>query len=96
MTLSEFRAWFEGFTDNMSKPPTAEQWKKIKAKVKQIDGEPITERIFIGRYWPRPYRPYWHDTIWLSGSSDGSPNFSSRTAMYAAGKADAANQTGLA
>ena len=66
MTLSEFKAWFEGFTENMpggsGGAPTTEQFAKIKAKVAEIDGAPVTERIYIDRYWPTIYRqwePYW-------------------------------------
>jgi hypothetical protein len=33
VTLSEFKAWFEGFTDNIDGAPTPEQWAKVKEKV---------------------------------------------------------------
>ncbi len=58
MDVSEFKAWFEGFTEDMPKPPNAKQWKRIKARVKQVDGTPTTERFFHDHYW-RPYAPYW-------------------------------------
>jgi hypothetical protein len=66
MTLSEFRAWFEGFTESQDGPPNAKAWKRIKERVAEISGAPITERIFVDRYrdyldWPdtrRPYRAY--------------------------------------
>lgn len=53
MTLAEFKAWFEGFTEDMDAPPTAKQWKRIKARVAQIDGAAVTrEVIWRDRYWP--------------------------------------------
>lgn len=33
MTLNEFRAWFDGFSEAIGDAPTPEQWAKIKAKV---------------------------------------------------------------
>lgn len=56
MTLSEFKAWFEGFTENMDGPPSADQWKRIKKRVKEIDWTP--RHIFIDRY-VHPYRTWW-------------------------------------
>lgn len=64
MTLSEFKAWFEGFTEGMEGAPTADQFAKIKAKVEKIDGAVTTYPIFVDRWLPhaygfRDYRPYW-------------------------------------
>ena len=36
MTLSEFKAWFEGFTESMEKAPTPNQWERIKERVAKI------------------------------------------------------------
>jgi len=52
MTLSEFRAWFEGFTEEMDEAPSKKQWERIKKRVKEIDGTTTTERVFVERYWP--------------------------------------------
>lgn len=74
MTPKEFKAWFEGFTEAMEGRPTEDQWKKIKARVAQIDGTPTSYPVFVDRYWPRwhpqpaPYRPYWVETLLSSGS----------------------------
>ena len=57
MTLSEFKAWFEGFTELMSGPPTADQWKRIKKRVREIDGEWTPRHIFVDRY-VHPYRTW--------------------------------------
>lgn len=57
MNLQEFKAWFEGFTESLDRPPNAKQWKRIRAKVDEIDGTVTTERIYIDRYLPR--YPYW-------------------------------------
>ena len=53
MLVNEFKAWFDGFTEQMTKPPTATQWKRIKARVKQIDDAPVTEYVY--RDYFRPY-----------------------------------------
>lgn len=82
MTLSEFKAWFEGFTESMEVAPTEAQFAKIKAKVALIDGAVTTYPVFIDRYWrqgfPRPWPyyapnyPYWTST---TGGSIGAGTF---------------------
>ncbi len=63
MTPSEFKAWFDGFTEAIEDQPSKKQWARIKERVSQIDGTPITERIYVDRYWPYPrpwpYYPYY-------------------------------------
>lgn len=103
MTLSEFKAWFEGYTDGMGdQPPNAKQWEAIKAKVGKITGERTTYPVFVDRYVPAPWRPYWRDGITYSGSlSSGTADadagiwqndvsFDSHKSMYSLGKAEAA------
>lgn len=69
MNLSEFRAWFEGFTENISGVPTKKQWARIKERVEEITPDPTPWPIFIERY-VRPYRPWWSDgTTWSSAQS---------------------------
>jgi uncharacterized protein YeaO (DUF488 family) len=100
MTPSEFKAWFDGFTEAFSGVPTKAQWARIKARVAEIDGKPVTERVFIDRYWP-PYRPWrdWHYTSWgatanptmtlAQGVTSQGRRYSATSAMYALGKSDA-------
>ena len=103
MTLAEFKAWFEGFTESMSKAPNEAQWKRIKARVKEIDGTATTERIFVDRYWPT-VRPYWYPSWIVSGTGGAGSavyysntaqqlpqniTFSATTAMADLGRADA-------
>lgn len=52
MTPTEFKAWFDGFTEAFGGCPTKAQWARIKTRVAEIDGRPITERHYIDRYWP--------------------------------------------
>lgn len=33
MTLSEFKAWFSGFTESMDSTPNEKQWGRIKERV---------------------------------------------------------------
>lgn len=56
MKLNEFKAWFEGFTEDMERAPTAKQWKRIKERVGEIDGVAISYPVYIDRY-VRPYFP---------------------------------------
>ncbi len=64
MTPQEFKAWFDGFTEAFTGVPTKAQWSRVKERVGEIDGKPVTERIFVDRYYPLyqrhwDYRPYW-------------------------------------
>lgn len=62
MKITEFKAWFEGFTENIEGAPTEAQFEKIKAKVAEIDGQPVTERVYLDRYvvpWRRTWDEYW-------------------------------------
>jgi len=54
MTLQEFKAWFEGYTECMEDRPTEKQWARIKERVSRIDGVQTT----IHHYHDR-YSPYW-------------------------------------
>jgi hypothetical protein len=95
MTLSEFKAWFEGFTEDMAGPPSAKQWKKIQARVSEITGEPLTQHHFYHRYW----NPYFWSSFGLSqgvGALNSAEPFNltnqgwnSASAMQLLGKADA-------
>lgn len=57
MNLSEFKAWFEGFTEDMDGEPNAKQWKRIKKRVSEITSDPTPWPIFVDRY--RPYIERW-------------------------------------
>lgn len=64
MNLSEFRAWFEGFTENLDGTPNDKQWKRIKKRVSEITPDPTPWPVFVDRY-----RPYWHETWSLSAGA---------------------------
>lgn len=68
MTLNEFKAWFDGFTENVSKAPTIKQWARIKERVGEINDVAVTERIYVDR-WVTPYRPYWSTYSYWSNAS---------------------------
>lgn len=71
MTLGEFKAWFAGFTEGMKGTPNTKQWARIKERVGQIDGAPVTKEVihhWMKHYYP-PYYPYWVST---STSASGS------------------------
>ena len=92
MNLSEFRAWFEGFTEEMDGPPSTKQWKRIKKRVSEIIDAPTTYPVFIDRY-VRPYPWYWQGggRTYISASSqtDKQSEWSSSSAFTALGRADA-------
>lgn len=54
MTLSEFKSWFEGFTESMKIAPNEKQWARIKARVLEIDGTETTKTIFNQNNLYRP------------------------------------------
>lgn len=94
MTLSEFKAWFEGFTEGMEAAPDEKQWERIKARVKDIDGVAVTRTVFVDRY-VAPYRPYWSSLDVFGGnlmagsmSVGKSDAFESHNAMLDLGKAE--------
>lgn len=58
MTPSEFKAWFQGFTEALEGTPSVAQWARIKARVAEIDGRAITEHVYINRYVPHYYPNY--------------------------------------
>lgn len=103
MTLTEFKAWFDGYTENLEGAPNGKQWKRIKEQVSQIDGAPITHTVYVDRY-VRPGYPYYGALGFaqntFSADAIGSQsynrsaarsNFDGATAMYAAGKMEAGN-----
>lgn len=53
MSLSEFKAWLEGFEEAMGgNPPSADQWKMIKAKLAKVEiVRPAAHRDVLPRGW---------------------------------------------
>ena len=68
MTPGEFKAWFDGFCEAFDKAPSLKQWARIKERVAEIDGKPVTERVYVDRYLPyiRPWvtGPYYGPGYW--------------------------------
>lgn len=56
MNLSEFKAWFEGFTESMDGPPGEKAWKRIQDRIKSIKSDEPTARHVFHEYYERP----WH------------------------------------
>lgn len=59
MTLAEFKAWFDGFTESLDDVPSSKQWKRVKEQVGKIDGTVTTYPVFVDRYLPVRHYPYW-------------------------------------
>lgn len=66
MILSEFKAWFEGFTEGLEGPPTKAQFDRMKAKVADITGTPVTYPVYVDRYI-ETLRPYYRQYPWAAG-----------------------------
>lgn len=106
MTLTEFKAWFEGFTEDMDGAPSEKQWERIKSRVGEVNGAPVTERVYVDRYYPTIWNgiPRWGSLVGSSGQAVADQKayaqalnmtmpaepFDSGRALYATGKADAA------
>jgi hypothetical protein len=90
MTLQEFKAWFDGFTEGFNgKVPTQKQWKRINERVGEING------VSVEHHWHRYQWPY-YNTTWTQCASSATPtlaaigqNAGTGTAMYSLGKAEA-------
>ncbi len=79
MTIAEFRAWFEGYTENISDKPSAAQWERIKERVNEITPQPIWIDPSIYKpfetYEPPTQLPYTPGTPYFTtcgGTSNGS------------------------
>lgn len=98
MIPSEFKAWFEGYTEDIDGPPSANQWAKIQARIKDIDGTAITQRVYLDRYryleWPYIPGPVTFGGTTYTGTSNQTvdipsvfpASFNSSAAMFALGK----------
>lgn len=89
MTNDEFKAWFDGFCENLEGTPNEKQWQKIIEKVEDLDGDRITYPIFVDRYWPKRY-PLYEATYYSSNNKQEGmvSNFNSTKAMYQLGRED--------
>ncbi len=65
MTPSEFKAWFDGFTEALEGTPSLAQWARIKARVAEIDGRAITEHVYVSRYVPNYHPNYYYRTPYI-------------------------------
>lgn len=58
MTLQEFKAWFEGFSENLDGPPDEKKWGRIKTKIAEINGAITSYPVFVEKYLPYRYYDY--------------------------------------
>ena len=69
MHLSEFKAWFTGYTEEMKGTPTKDQWAKIKKRVSEISNDYTPMPVFVDRYW-QPLRPFWsYNTVYCNSTT---------------------------
>ena len=59
MTMKEFMAWLDGYSENFNSAPNGEQWKKVLEKLKCVQGlsyynypskGDYTGAIYLGHY----------------------------------------------
>lgn len=50
MTLNEFKAWLDGFSEAIGESPTPEQWAKVREKLALVMESP-----FIAPTYPQPF-----------------------------------------
>lgn len=82
MTLQEFKAWFEGYTENITKQPTQKQWARIQERVDEIDGTTITYPVYVEKYW-EPFRyPYFGSPTWAGTASGGTFTYTGGETAY--------------
>lgn len=95
VTLSEFKAWFEGFTESMDAAPSKKQWERIKARVAEINGVAVTrEVIYRDHYWPyvNPYPPRY----FVGSTAQSSPTLTVASNTVALNGSNAAFNAGCA
>lgn len=84
MTNSEFKAWFEGFSEGIEKTPTIKQWAKIQEKISQINDLPAWPQ-YITRYVDRYVYPYnTYPLTYCSAQSNMSVQQTATTSGYMA------------
>jgi hypothetical protein len=69
MNLPEFKAWFEGFTENLDGVPNAKQWKRITEKISKITDAPPVEQHIFHDYYYRPWRRWYEGSYYAASSS---------------------------
>lgn len=95
MTPSEFKSWFDGFVEGMDSQPNENQWERIKARVAEIDGKPVTYPVYVNRYWPSGYYPSWQYLSATSGTSVTNTSHSQDAAKNWGAYANAQNAQNL-
>lgn len=99
MTPREFKAWFDGFTEAFDHSPNKAQWARIKERVAEIDGNAVTERVYVDRYWHlyNQTQPSWRylsttcgsTTSGAMGLNASSTSYNALAAMNTLGRSEA-------
>lgn len=58
MTIKEFKAWLDGFSEAVGSSPNVKQWKKIQERLADVKDEPEVCRHYHYRDW----WPVWYST----------------------------------
>jgi len=71
VTLSEFKAWFEGFCEGIEGAPTEEQFAKIREKVADLRPEPVLPHLPLAPPPVYPNMPIYPTTPYIVPSTPG-------------------------
>lgn len=67
MNLNEFKAWFEGFCENIEHLPGESQWKRIVEKVVKIEDAPPATLHHFHDYYYRPWQRWFISRPYCAG-----------------------------
>lgn len=56
MTITEFHAWLDGFSEAVGDAPTPDQWAKVLAKLRTVQALSVPQQTPLA---PRPLSPSW-------------------------------------
>lgn len=70
MNIQEFKAWFEGFNENLNGPPDTRQWARIVEKICMIKNAPPTKEVVFRDHWYQPWQRYWPSYVTWAVSQD--------------------------
>lgn len=83
MTLQEFKAWFEGFTEELRGVPSVKQWNRINNRIKEISITETTQTVFVDKYWNKQLygpieinsHPFYNNGLGIGGCATGSLDY---------------------
>lgn len=86
MTVNEFKAWFEGYTEGIREIPNKKQWARIVERVSEIDASSNCYHYHYRDTAPwRPWWPTWYSNTGGTLSTTTASNATNSVATYRVG-----------